>query len=174
MNNTLLNGKSKLALEYHNISYAMMKNRIISKMDLYGDDRSEEKFTDALDEIWNLANEEELKEIESLPRLWWFQYSKDGYVQNISELTVYPYAQYFVAQEPLLLGDDVSLMKGKPYFGDKLYYPHDPVFYLGIIKEDENTELVTMTNRHYDELQDNYQFIRYINEKMPIFQKVSK
>lgn len=169
-----LEGLSEAALKYHEVSNKMIQHRIDNRMANWD---NENPFLDELDDIWNNATEEEVSEMEKLPRMWWFQaLTEDGNVTEKSELDVYPYAQYFVKQKPYLLGDDVSHMKGKPHFGDKTWKPNMAVFYLMVEDEDANGELVlemkTMSNeiKHYEELQENYEFLRYC-DKCPVFKK---
>ena len=169
-----LEGKSKTTLEYYKVSCERMEHRIKTRMK---DIRGEDVFLDELDKIWYSATDEELQEIEELPRQWWFQHlDSNGQITQQSELDIYPYAQCFVKQRPHLLGDDVSHMKGKPFFGGE-WLPNRPFMYFLISEEVRNEELnemcntlrmVTMTNNSYQELQNKYDFIGYAHTA-PIF-----
>jgi hypothetical protein len=158
-----LEGKSETALKYYDISCKMMDHRIETRMN--DDWHNEENiFLDQLDEIWRNATTEELQEIEDMPSQWWFQHlDKNGQVTQQSELDVYPYAQYFVKQKPHLLGDDVSIMKGKPFFGGE-WLPRRPVMFFMILEKTQgfdNLFMKTMSNTHYDDLQNGYDFVEY-------------
>jgi hypothetical protein len=95
---TSMHNKPELVLEYHTISKQVMQHRIRTRMKEY----DPEELHNRLEEIWKTADEAEMYAIEELPRLWWFQYN----MEQKSELDVYPYAEYFVAQEPVLLPCD--------------------------------------------------------------------
>jgi len=163
---------------YYDVSCKMMEHRIKTRLK---DLRGEDALHDELDVIWNSLTDEEIEQVEKLPRMWWFQYSDDIGARQQSELDVYPYAQYFVDQKPHLLGDDVSHMKGKPFFGDKTWKPHMAVMPLmvetyekwpsGLIVKSE-VQLVSMSNEnsHYEELQRDYDFVGYARN-IPIFKK---
>ena len=169
-----LQGVSDNVIKYHNASCRMMEHRIKTRMkDLMGEDA----FHDELDIIWKSLTAEEIEQVNKLPRMWWFQYiDENGQLTNKSELDVYPYAQYFVDQRPRLLGDDVSHLRGKPFFGDRTWKPNMAVMYLMLEESDENGKvvlrMVSMSNEksHYEELQRDYDFVRYAGSS-PIFKK---
>lgn len=174
-----MSDQTDLVKEYCRITDEMMRERIRNKMVDWSD--KERNYLEQLDEIWYKCSDEELDQIEENSSLWWFgdQYGK-------WEPDIYPYAAYFIAQEPRMIkykrnvvGDQISFtpdMKGKPFFGDQKWRVGDPM--LAFIIEEENDtgetqidlHMKLMSNRHYTELQDGYDFVRYIN-KIPVFKK---
>lgn len=161
---------TQAAFNYYEASCKMMDLRIENKMK---NTTEEDIITDKLDEIWNNANGLELKEIEDLPRRWWFQHIKNGLPMSESELDIYPYARHFIAQNPYLTGDDISHLKGKPYFFNHQWKSNQPVFYFCIQQtytEGEGLEIVGMSNEHYDELQNNFDYLRHTGT-LPTFKK---
>lgn len=97
----------------------------------------------------------------------------------------HPYAAYFQPQTPTILGDDVFTMKSTPFIGDKTFKPGDKVLYLMVEEPinvdfnninkrlpDLNIKLCIITQRHFDDLQKDYDFSRYITTKkitIPVF-----
>lgn len=161
-----LEGLTDRAKEYYYYSCKMMEHRIKTRLK---EDWNEDGLVSILDDLWFGSNVVELEEIEKLPRMWWFQDTNNGLV---SELDVYPYAQYFVKQRPHLLGDDVSHLKGTPYFSDK-WTPHTA--YLVFVIQNEKDGMIemnlkTMSNEHYVQLQNEYEFLEY-SSTYPVFKK---
>jgi hypothetical protein len=174
-NKPFLRNCSSNVVQYYVATCEMMRDRIhaVFHMNKKRAEDNETKHLEKLDEIWNSLTKKEIEQVNNLPRMWWFQHSDETGMTEKSEFDVYEYAKYFVLQEPHLLGKDTSTMIGTPFFGDKKWKPNTAVMYL-MIEEESNGELklhmVTMSNEHYEELQRDYDFVRYVNN-CPVFKK---
>lgn len=163
--------------EYKRINDEMMRARIRNKMvDMSNEERN---CSEQLDELWYSFTEEEMDAAEAHSSLWWFG---DNYGKW--EPDIYPVAKYFIAQEPRMVryvrertGNDVifhHIMKSKPFLG-KEWNIGDAVLSLILEEPSEdgveiNLTMKLMSQRSYTELQDGYDFVRYIN-KIPVFKK---
>lgn len=146
-------------LEYYLETVKLTKLRIETRLLCYD---SEEVILNKLDTIWNNSAEQEIEAIEKLPQMWWFFYDN-----KVSELDIFPYAQYFVKQEPHMIHP--SCVEGYPlklFFGGVVKaYQAELLFYI-----QGNDELSLMNEKQYELLQKDYDFVTY-QGRYPIFRK---
>ncbi len=158
-----LEGKSEKAIQYWNISCQMMQQRIDSRMGTLAP--LDNTFEGQLMDIWETLTVEEEEELNNLPSMWWFQYNQE----MKSELDVYPYANHFVKQKPLMI-PDVSTIKSKESKLVKEPWKNGDVFLYLFIAEEDNLNMISMKNTHFQFLQDNYDFVQ-MSGVMPTFKK---
>lgn len=87
----------------------------------------------------------------------------------------YNYGQYFVHQpnRNLITEKELSRLKGKPYFGDKTWILGDTYMYCFIEQpdgEDINLLMVTLSHRHLNVLESDYEYVR-MSSRSPVFKK---